>query len=292
MRILWLVLAAVALLLLSGSAYLVNEGEVGVLFQFGRIVRSDIPPGLHFKLPIAQSVLRFDRRIYTLNAEPDRYMTQEKKDVSVDYFAKWRIRDVRRYYTATLGSETSAEQRVAPIVKEALRNTINQRGLQDLVSIEREELGGDMLRGVNRAAQSLGIEVIDIRISRIDLPEDGNLLENVYERMRAERTRVANQLRAEGDEASSKIRAEAERQRQVIAAEAERDAQVLRGEGDATAAATSSAAYGQDPEFYAFWRSLEAYRKAFSGTGDVLVLDPDSELMRYFQQSGRAAPAR
>lgn len=292
MRILWLALAATALLLLSGSAYTINEGEVGVLFQFGRIVRSDIPPGLHFKLPLMQSVLRFDRRLYTLDAEPDRYMTQEKKDVSVDYYAKWRIRDVRRYYTATLGSKTSAEQRLTPIVKEALKNTINQRGLQDLVSIEREVLGGDMLRGVNRAAQSLGIEVVDIRISRIDLPEDGNLLENVYERMRAERTRVANQLRAEGDEASSKIRAEAERQRQVIAAEAERDAQVLRGEGDAAAAATAAAAFGQDPEFYGFYRSLEAYRKAFAGGRDVLVLDPDSELMRYFANPGRAAPTK
>jgi len=292
MKILWLLLGAAALMLLASAAYIVNEGEVGVLFQFGRIVRSDIPPGLHFKLPIAQTALRFDRRIYTLNAEPDRYMTQEKKDVSVDYFAKWRIRDVRRYYTATLGSETSAEQRLTPIVKEALKNTINQRGLQDLVSIEREVLGGDMLRGVNNAAKALGIEVVDIRISRIDLPEDGNLLENVYQRMRAERTRVANQLRAEGDEASSKIRAEAERQRQVIAAEAERDAQVLRGEGDAAAAATSAAAFGPDPEFYAFWRSLETYRRAFAGGRDVVVLDPDSELMRYFENAGRVAPAR
>jgi membrane protease subunit HflC len=292
MKTLWFAIAAVVLLLLSGSAYIVHEGEVGVLFQFGRIVRTDIAPGLHFKLPLVQDVLRFDRRIYTLNAEPDRYMTQEKKDVSVDYYAKWKIRDVSRYYTATLGSEVSAEQRLTPIVKEALKNTINQRGLQDLVSIEREVLGGDMLRGVNRAAESLGIEVVDIRISRIDLPDDGNLLESVYERMRAERTRVANQLRAEGDEASSKIRAEAERQRQVIAAEAERDAQVLRGEGDAAAAATSAAAYGQDPEFYSFYRSLETYRKAFTDGHDVLVLDPDSELMRYFENAGRAAPAK
>ncbi len=292
MKTLWLALAAAALLLIGGSAYVVDEGEVGVLFQFGRIVRSDVAPGLHFKLPLAQSVLRFDRRLYTLDAEPDRYMTQEKKDVSVDYFAKWRIKDVRRYYTATLGIERSAELRLTPIVKEALKNTINQRGLQDLVSIQREALGGDMLRNVNRAAQSLGIEVVAIRISRIDLPEDGNLLENVYERMRAERTKVANQLRAEGDEESSKIRSEAERQRQVIAAEAERDAQVLRGEGDAAAAATAAAAYGQDPEFYAFWRSLETYRKAFAGGRDVLVLDPDSELMRYFENPGRARPSR
>jgi membrane protease subunit HflC len=290
MRMVWLLIAAAALLLAASTAYIVNEGEVGVLFQFGRIVRSNITPGLHFKIPVAQTALRFDRRLHTFDAEPERYGTQEKKDVLVDYFAKWRIRDVRRYYTATLGSDRSAELRLDPIVREALRNTIKKRGLQDLVSMEREALGGDMLRGVNAASQSLGIEVVDVRISRIDLPEE--LLDNVYERMRAERTRVANQSRAEGDEESSKIRAEAERQRQVIAADAERDAQLLRGEGDAAAAATSAAAYGQDPEFYAFWRSLDTYRKAFSGGRDTVVLEPDSELMRYFHDSGRAAPAR
>jgi membrane protease subunit HflC len=290
MKMLWLLIGAAALLLASSTAYVVNEGEVGVLFQFGRIVQSNIAPGLHYKIPVAQTALRFDRRLHTFDAEPERYGTQEKKDVLVDYFAKWRIRDVRRYYTATLGSDRSAELRLDPIVREALRNTIKKRGLQDLVSMEREALGGDMLRGVNAASQSLGIEVVDVRISRIDLPEE--LLDNVYERMRAERTRVANQSRAEGDEESSKIRAEAERQRQVIAADAERDAQVLRGQGDATAAATSAAAYSQDPEFYAFWRSLEAYRKSFASGRDTVVLDRDSELMRYFQDSGRAAPER
>lgn len=293
MKILWIVLAGVIALLLVGSTYIVGENQLALLFQFGRIVRTDAAPGLHFKIPVVQSVLLFDHRILTLDAQPARYLTQEKKSVSVDYFATWRIADVRRYYTATLGSETSAEQRLTPIVVEALRNTINQRLLQDIVVLDRSNLGGAMLHEVNRITQpSLGIEVVDIRIKRIDLPEDSNVLTSVYERMRAERSRAALQKRAEGDEESAKIRAEADRQSQVIKAEAERDAQLLKGQGDAEAAAISAQAYGQDPEFYGFYRSLQAYKTAFGGK-DVLVLDPDSELMRYFASPGRAAaPSR
>jgi modulator of FtsH protease HflC len=292
MRIVYAVVAAVLVVLLAGSAYVVGESQLALQFQFGRVVRTDIPPGLHFKIPLVQSVILFDRRILTLDAAPARYLTQEKKSVAVDYFATWRIADVRRYYTATLGIENNAEQRLTPIVVEALRNTINQRQLQDIVMLDRHNLGGEMLRQVNRITQpSLGIEVIDIRIKRIDLPEDSNVLNSVYERMRAERSRAALQKRAEGDEESSKIRAEADRQKQVIAAEAERDAQQTKGEGDAEAASIAAQAYGQDPEFYGFYRSLQAYRTSF-GSHDVLVLDPDSELLRYFANPGRAAPAK
>jgi membrane protease subunit HflC len=291
MKIAWMVSAAVLALLFAGSFYLVDEGEVALLFQFGRVVRSDIGPGLHFKMPLVQSAQVFDRRILSLNATPERYLTKEKKDVSVDYFATWRVSDVRRYYTATHGNQSDAEQRLTPIVVEALRNTINQRALQDIVALDRNNLGGGMLQQVNQAARaSLGIEVVDIRIKRIDLPEDSNVLNTVYERMKAERARVAKQLRAEGDEEAAKIRAQAEQQQQIIAAEAERDAQTLRGEGDAQAAAISAQAYSQDPEFYAFYRSLQAYRKVFGGK-DVLVLDPDSELMHYFSNPGRGAGA-
>jgi membrane protease subunit HflC len=187
-----------------------------------------------------------------------------------------------------LGVEDTAEQRLTPIVGQALYNTIKERQLQDIVVLDRNKLGGAMLGDVNRTTEpSLGIQVIDIRIKRIDLPEDSNVLGSVYDRMRAERSRAALKLRAEGDEESSKIRAEADRQRQVIAAEAERDAQQTRGEGDAQAAAIAAQAYGQDPEFYAFYRSLQAYKVAFGGK-DVLVLDPDSELLRYFANPGRA----
>lgn len=292
MKILWVAIAAAVALLLAGSVYVVNENQLALQFQFGRIVRSDIPPGLHFKIPFVQSVRVFDRRILTLDAQPTRYLTQEKKSIAVDYFATWRIADVRRYYTATLGAEDSAVQRLTPIIVEALRNTINRRQLQDIVVLDRSVLGGTMLDEVNAATKpSLGIEVVDIRIKRIDLPEDSNVLASVYERMKAERSRAALKLRAEGDEESTKIRAEADRQRQVMLAEANRDAQQTRGQGDAEAAAIAARAYGQDPEFYAFYRSLQAYQRSFGGK-DVLVLDPDSELLRYFNNPGRAAPAK
>jgi modulator of FtsH protease HflC len=290
MKMLWIVLAVALGVLLAGSIYVVNENEVALQFQFGRIVRADITPGLHFKIPLVQSVQVFDRRILTLDAGPTRYTTEEKKSIAIDYFATWRIADVRRYYTATLGVEGDAEKRLIPIVGQALNNSIKQRQLQDIVMLDRSKLGGGMLGEVNRVTRSsLGIEVIDIRIKRIDLPEDSNVLKSVYDRMIAELSRAAAQKRAEGEEESSKIKAEADRQRQVILSEAERDAQQINGEGDAQAAAVASQAYGQDPEFFAFYRSLQAYKTAFGGK-DVLVLDPDSELLRYFSNPGRAAP--
>ncbi len=291
MRISWFILALVVVFGLFGSVYTVGESQVGLCFQFGRIVSSDIKPGLHFKIPFAQNVVLFDRRILTLDAQPKRYLTQEKKDVSVDYFVAWRIADPRRYFTATLGSESGAELRLTPIVVEALRNTINQRTLQDIVALDRSNLGGGMLKQVNEAAgRSLGIQVVDIRIKRIDLPEESNVLASVYERMRAERSRVALQLRAEGQEEAAKIQAEADRQRLVITADGERDAQQLRGQGDAQAAAIAAQTYSQDPEFYAFYRSLQAYKTMFGGK-DVVVLDPDSDLLHYLSNPGRGAAA-
>jgi len=282
MKIIWIVIAAVLVLLVADTTYVVNESQLALQFQFGRIVRTDATPGLHFKIPVVQSVRLFDRRIMTLDAQPARYLTQEKKSVSVDYFATWRIADVRRYYTATLGVEDSAEQRLTPIVVEALRNTINQRQLQDIVVLNRSNLGGDMLRNVNRITRpSLGIEVVDIRIKRIDLPEDSNVLKSVYDQMRSQRQQVASQLRAEGVEQAQTIRAEADRQQQVLVAEAERDAQKLRGEGDAQAAAIYASAYGKDPGFYAFHRSLEAYRKSFADGDAVIVLNRDDPFLQY-----------
>jgi len=293
MKLLWAAVAVLVAIILTGSMYTVGENQVALRFQFGRIIDSNIKPGLHFKIPIVQNVAVFDRRILTLDAQPKRYLTQEKKDVSVDYFVAWRIADPRRYFTATLGSESGAEQRLTPIVVEALRNTINQRTLQDIVTLDRSNLGGGMLRQVNEVAgRSLGIQVVDIRIKRIDLPEDSNVLSSVYDRMRAERSRVALQLRAEGQEEAAKIQAEADRQRLVITADAERDAQQLRGQGDAQAAAIAAQAYGQDPEFYAFYRSLQTYRTMF-GSKDTVVLDPDSDLLHYLTNPGRgAAPAK
>jgi membrane protease subunit HflC len=281
------IIAVVLGFLAMDSVYQVQESQVAVRFQFGRIVESDIKPGIHFKLPLAQNVLKFDRRVLSLDGQPERYLTSEKKDVNVDFFVKWRIADVRRYYGATAGSEVNAAQRLSPIVKEAIRNEFNQRTLKEVVAGERTDLGERFVEVANRGAAELGVEVVDVRIKRIDLPEDGGVLGSVFERMRAERLRVANALRAEGTEQSETIRSNADRQRVVIVAEADRDSQRLRGEGDAVAAETYAKAFGASPEFYAFNRSLEAYRNAFGSGKDVMVLDRDAEFMRYFKDSGR-----
>ncbi|MCX7555267.1 protease modulator HflC [Xanthomonadaceae bacterium JHOS43] len=273
-------------LLASSSIFIVREAQVGVLFQLGRIVRTDIGPGVHFKMPLIQDVRIFDSRIMTLDSQPERYLTSEKKDVNVDFFAKWRISEVGRYYTTTSGDELQAMQRLNPIIKEALRNQINQRTLQETVSDARSTMTETLVRTANEGTRNLGIEVVDVRIKRIDLPEE--VSESVYNRMRAERSRVANELRSQGIEASETIRANADRERQVILANAERDAQRIRGEGDAKAADIYAQAYGRDAEFYGFHRSLESYRTAFENGDSVLVLDPDSEFFRYFDNAGRA----
>jgi modulator of FtsH protease HflC len=289
MRPLIPILVLVVAFLAMDSMYIVQESQVAVRFQIGRMVESDIQPGLHFKIPLIQQVQKFDRRILSLDGAPERYLTSEKKDVNVDFFVKWRIADVRRYYQA-LGNETAAQQRLAPIVKEAVRNEFNQRTLQEVVGGERTNLAGRIVDVSNRevgGARELGIEVVDVRIKRIDLPEDGQVIASVFERMRAERLRVANALRAEGQEQSETIRSNADRNRAVIVAEAERDAQRLRGEGDAVAAETYARAYNVDAEFYAFYRSMEAYRNSFGDGQGVLVLDRDAEFLRYFENAGR-----
>lgn len=281
-------LAIAGLLAAMGSVFIVNEGQTAIVLNLGRVARADLGPGLHFKWPLVEEVRKFDKRILSLDDQPERYLTAEKKDVSVDFFVKWRIVDVATYYRAASGgNEEAARLRLTPIVKNALRNEINQRALQEVVSAGRAELSGSLLEAVNNGAKAFGIEVIDVRIKRINLPDDSEILRNVYARMSTERTQVANQLRAEGVEQSETIRSEAERQRQVILAEAERDAQKLRGEGDARAAEIAAAAYGGDPEFYAFYRSLEAYRNSMADGQTTMVLDPDSEFLRYFGNGQR-----
>lgn len=276
----------VALLFLAmDSVYQVQQSQVALRFQFGRIIESEIGSGIHFKLPLIQNVLRFDRRILSLSSQPERYLTSEKKDVNVDFFVKWRIDDVRRYYQATAGNEQNAQIGLLPMVKEAIRNEINQRTLKEVVGGERTNLAQRFVEVANPAAESLGVKIVDIRIKRIDLPEDGQVIGSVFDRMRAERLRVANKLRAEGTEQSDTIRSNADRQRSVIVADAERDAQQIRGEGDAVAADTYARAYGSSAEFYAFHRSLEAYRHAFADGKGVLVLDRDAEFLRYFGAS-------
>jgi membrane protease subunit HflC len=279
----WIPIAVAALLALFGSMYVVSEGHTAIVLNLGRVARTDVGPGLHFKWPLVESARVFDRRLQVLDAEPERYLTSEKKDVSVDFFAIGRIDDVRTFYRATGGDESVAVQRLAPIIKDSLRNEINARTLQQVVSGDRNEMVARQLGAINRGAATLGVKIEDIRIKRIDLPTGGEVIEQVYRRMRAQRQQVAAQLRAEGEEQSQKIRAEADRQQQVILAEAERDAQKLRGEGDAEAARIYAQAYQRDPAFYAFHRSLEAYRRSFANGNAAIVLDRNDPFLQYLR---------
>lgn len=272
-----------AIILLLSSMFIVNESQTAIVLNLGKVVRSDLKPGLHFKLPFVEQVRKFDRRLLTLDDNPERYLTVEKKDVEVDFFVKWRIKDVTAYYRATSGgNEEAAAQRLTPIVKNTLRNDINQFTLQKLVSDERTELARRLLKPINVGAATLGIEVVDIRIKRINFPKDAKIREEVLNRMRSERKQVANALKAEGFAESERIRAEAERESVVLLADAQREAQKVRGEGDAEVARISAAAYSQDADFYAFYRSLEAYKASFADGKSTMVVDPDSEFLKYF----------
>lgn len=278
---LWIAAAVAAVLLLMSSTYVVREGHVGIVLNLGRVVRADVGPGLHLKWPLVETAHVYDTRLQVIDAEPERYLTSEKKDVSIDFFSIGQIKDVRTFYRATGGDESIAIARLAPIIKDSLRNEINSRTLQQVVSGDRNEMVAKQLDAINRGAATLGIAIEDIRIKRIDLPPGGEVIEQVYRRMRAQRHQVAAQLRAEGEELSQKVRSEADRERRVIMAEAERDAQKLRGEGDARATAIYADAYGEDPAFYAFHRSLEAYRKAFADGNAAIVLDKDDPFLQY-----------
>jgi membrane protease subunit HflC len=280
-------LPAVALVVLAlalfGSMYVVREGQAAIVLNLGKVVRTDIAPGLHFKWPLVESVRVFDRRLQVLSADPERYLTSEKKDVSVDFFAIGRIENIRDFYRATGGDEAIATQRLAPIIKDALRNEINAHTLQQVVSGDRSKALATQLTAINQGAATLGVRISDIRIKRIDLPTGGEVIEQVYRRMRAQRQQVASKLRAEGQEEKQKIESEADRQQAVILAEAERDAQKLRGEGDAEATRIYGEAASRDPAFYAFQRSLEAYQKAFDGGNDVIVLERDDPFLQYMR---------
>ncbi len=285
MKIASAVIALVIAVVGLNSVFVVHEGESAILLQFGRIERTDFTPGLYFKLPFVQDVMRFDKRILTLDAQPERYFTEEKKSVNVDFYVKWRIADNAAYYRATAGDIQQAGQRLSPIVKDALRFEINARRLDELISGGRKDITERVRQLADTATRkSLGIAVLDVRIKRIDLPEE--VSDSVYNRMRAERKKLANELRSTGQEAAETIRADADRQRQVLIADAHRDAAKLRGEGDATAASVYAKAYTQDPQFYAFYRSLAAYRTAFADNKGVFVLKPDSAFLRYFGDGG------
>jgi membrane protease subunit HflC len=276
-------LIVAVLLALMGSVFVVREDQTAMVLNLGRVVRADLKPGLHFKLPIVETARVFDRRFRIMDTTPERYFTSEQKDVSVDFFAIGYISDVRAYYRATGGLEDVADKRLAPIITNSLRNEINSRTLTQLVSGDRSEIIAGQLKGINAAIKNLGMQLVDIRLKQIDLPQDSKVLSEVYDRMRAQRQQVASALRAEGEEQARTIKAEADRQQVVIAAEAERDAQRLRGEGDAQAAQLYARASATDPGFYAFYRSLEAYRNSFSDGNAVIVLDKNDPFLQYMK---------
>ena len=276
----------VALLILASSIFTVDQRQFAIVFQLGEVKRVIDQPGLNFKVPMVQNVRFFDKRILTLdNPEPERFITSEKKNVLVDSFIKWRIIDPKLYYVSVGGDEARARTRLNQTVNAGLREEFGKRTVHDVISGERDQIMEDMRVKADADARKIGVQIVDVRLKRVELPNE--VSEAVYRRMEAERKRVANELRSEGAAESEKIRADADRQREVIVAEAYRDAQKIKGEGDAQATAIYGQAFGQNPEFYAFYRSLEAYRNSFKSKNDVLVVEPNSDFFKYMKGTGR-----
>ncbi len=272
----------VFLVLVSTVTFTVSETEKAILLEFKKIVGTDHEPGLHFKLPYRQ-VKRFDKRILSLESKPERFLTSEKKNVIVDWFVKWRIDDVTKFYTSVAGDKAQANIRLDQITKDAMRNEFSKRTIRELVSQDRGQIQDALTKMVNPAVAALGVQVVDIRVMRVDLPEE--VSSSVYRRMEAERARVAREFRSRGAEAAEKIRAEADRQRDVLIAQANRDAEIRRGEGDAAASDIYARAYGKNQEFFEFNRSLMAYRHSFKDDRSLMVVSPDSEFFKYFKKA-------
>ena len=284
------IIAILAVFIALMSLFTVKETEYAIRFQLGRIVKADYEPGLHFKLPFVNNIRKFDRRILTLDTPPESMFTSEQKIVNVDSFVKWRINDVSKFYTSTQGNEQIALNRLGQIVKDRIRAQIAARTLVDVVSAERVNIMRDIQRAADEASEEFGIEVIDVRVKSIELPDD--VRQSVFERMATDRQKEANLLRFEGREEAERIRSDADRQAVIIRAEAERDGQRLRGEGDARSYEIYADAYGEDEEFYSFYRSLQAYRSAFRDKDDIMVLDPNSQFFDYFGSDEDRAETR
>ncbi|WP_305907290.1 protease modulator HflC [Methylomarinum sp. Ch1-1] len=276
-----LVIAAALIILLSMSVFTVKETERAIKFRLGEIVEVDFKPGLHTKIPFINNVKKFDARILTMDSKAERFLTAEKKNVMVDSFVKWRIDDVKKFYTSVAGDINQANIRLDQIVKDASRSEFGKREIKQLVSTDRQLISQTLIDSVEPVARNYGIDIIDVQVKRIDLPPD--VSSSVYRRMEAERERVASEFRSQGAEAAERVRADADKQREIILANAFRDAEILRGQGDAKAADIYATAYGEDAEFYSFYRSMEAYKQTFRGSGDMLVLEPDSDFFRYFK---------
>tara|TARA_B110000196_G_scaffold62889_1_gene52556 strand:- start:587 stop:1459 length:873 start_codon:yes stop_codon:yes gene_type:complete len=282
-----IIMSAIALLLVIGisqSLFVVSETQRAVKLRFGEIVEFDVPPGLHFKLPIVNTVRKFDARILTLDAAPQSYLTSEKKALSVDSFVKWRVSDVAKYFTTTGGDEERLRRLLSQRVDAGLRNEFGSRTVKEVVSGQRDELMDKLSNQLNVIAkEELGIEVIDLRVKKIDLPPE--VSESVYNRMRTERERLAKELRAQGNEVAERIRATADKDKTIILADAYREAEETKGNGDATATSTYASAYSKDPEFYDFTRSLKAYESTFSNKSDILLINPESDFFKYLDKS-------
>jgi len=277
------VLVALVAMAAYGSLYTVGERELAIKFRFSEIIDADIPPGLHVKMPFVNSVSKFPRRLLTINNPQEKFLTSEKKNLYVDFFVKWRITDVAEYYRSTSGDPNNAARRLLEIVRDGIRAEFAKRTVREVVSAERREMMSVMLSRGRISAQELGIEMVDVRVKKIEFPDE--VSGSVFRRMREERFREAAKNRAEGSETAEEIRATADRQRTVILAEANRDSEIIRGEGDAKATEIYADAYNRNPEFYSFYRSIEAYKSSLGTDKDVLVLGPDSDFLRYLNSS-------
>ena len=278
-----LILLLALLVVGSFSIFTVSETQKAILFRLGEIVRTDFTPGLHFKVPFVNNIRTFEARLMTLDIETERYLTSEKKNLLVDAFVKWRIDDVARFYTSVRGDESQGALRLSQIIKDSLRSEFGKRTIQEVISGERSQIMDTVTAYANKQAQEFGITVVDVRLKRIDLPPD--VSESVYRRMEAERSRVAREFRSQGAESAERIRADADRRRTEILADAYRESQQSRGAGDAQAADIYAKAYNKNKEFYAFYRSLESYRKTFQDKSDIVVVDPSSEFFKYFKHA-------
>jgi membrane protease subunit HflC len=276
-----LVAAGALLLLLSMSVFTVGVTERVIKFQLGEIIGTDFQPGLHFKWPFINNVIKFDSRILTMDSTPERFLTAEKKNVIVDSFVKWRIGDVKVFYTTVSGDVNQANVRLDQIIKDAFRSEFSKREIKQLVSTDRSIIREALITNVSPHAKKMGIEIVDVQVKRIDLPPE--VSNSVYQRMEAERARVAREFRSQGSEEAERIRANADKQQAIILANAYRDSEVLRGEGDAKAAEVYAKNYSEDPDFYAFYRSMIAYRLSLGKSGNIMVLEPNSDFFKFFK---------
>mgnify|MGYP001235370329 FL=1 len=277
------IFGAIALVILNLTAFTINERELAIKLQVGEVVKADYEPGLHFKIPFYQTIRKFPKRIMTINERPERIFTAERLAMDVDFFVKWRIIDTVNFYISTGGSFRVANDRISEIIKNAIVTEFGKRTVKEAISVERAELMRDMLATATNTAKGLGVELVDVRVKQVEFPDD--VRNSVYQQMREERGRIAAERRAQGMEVSEEKRSTADKERTIILANANKDSQIIRGEGDAKAAEIYANAYNQDPEFYAFYRSIDAYRNSIGNANDIMVIDPDNEFFQYLNKS-------